>query len=144
MAHLHNLLNNRTNLIIFDKDGTLIDFHAMWATWLTDLAQRLELNIENEESKQTLLQFSMLNSQCSISRRLFQAMDFNFTTGRALASGRLAVEPIARLRELTVGVLREAGLSADVAERVVEETWRAPDPVALARPLADLPALFPA
>jgi len=61
-----------------------------------------------------------------------------------LAGGRLAVEPMARLRELTIGVLREAGLSAAVAERVVEEAWRAPDPVALARPLADLPALFTA
>jgi phosphoglycolate phosphatase len=51
---------------------------------------------------------------------------------------------MARLRDLTVAVLREAGLSVAAAERVVEETWRAPDPVALARPLADLPALFTA
>jgi phosphoglycolate phosphatase-like HAD superfamily hydrolase len=71
-------------------------------------------------------------------------MDFDPTAGRVLAGGRLAVEPMARLRELTVGVLREAGLSAAAAEQVVDETWRAPDPVALARPLADLPALFAA
>jgi phosphoglycolate phosphatase-like HAD superfamily hydrolase len=29
-------------LIIFDKDGTLIDFHAMWGRWMRELALRLE------------------------------------------------------------------------------------------------------
>ena len=28
--------------IIFDKDGTLIDFNAMWGDWITDLARHLE------------------------------------------------------------------------------------------------------
>jgi phosphoglycolate phosphatase len=118
----------------------------MWATWLTDFAQRLEFRIEHEALRQSspVDQCSMLNAQCSISGRLFQAMDFDATAGRVLAGGRLAVEPMARLRELTVGVLREAGLSVAGAERVVKETWRAPDPAALARPLADLPALFTA
>ena len=29
-------------LVIFDKDGTLIDFHAMWGGWAETLAERLE------------------------------------------------------------------------------------------------------
>ena len=29
-------------LIVFDKDGTLIEFHLMWGGWLEELARRLE------------------------------------------------------------------------------------------------------
>ena len=29
-------------LVIFDKDGTLIHFDAMWGGWVTELARRLE------------------------------------------------------------------------------------------------------
>ncbi len=30
----------RPKLIIFDKDGTLVCFHTMWAPWCTSLADR--------------------------------------------------------------------------------------------------------
>ena len=30
------------DLVVFDKDGTLIDFHAMWSGWARDLAAGLE------------------------------------------------------------------------------------------------------
>jgi phosphoglycolate phosphatase len=131
-------------LCIFDKDGTLIDFHAMWATWVTDLARQLEatstkLRIENDK-----LRNSSPQDQFSIPDRLFQAMDFDPASGRVIAGGRLAVEPMARLRALTVDVVCAAGLDPAAAEQAVEAAWRPPDPVALARPLADLPSLFAA
>ena len=49
--------------VLFDKDGTLIDFNAMWATWLIDLAGRLESRIENEgwRNNSNQGQFSILN-----------------------------------------------------------------------------------
>ena len=130
--------------IVFDKDGTLIDFNAMWATWLIDLARRLELRVENGalRTNSPQDQFSILNSQFSISEQLFQALDFDYQTGRVIPGGRFAVEPMARLRELTVEVLRAAGLPNLAAVQVVEDVWYLPDPVALARPLADLPAIF--
>ncbi|HTC85980.1 MAG TPA: hypothetical protein VK656_04720, partial [Candidatus Acidoferrum sp.] len=28
-------------LVVFDKDGTLIEFHAMWGGWTADLARDL-------------------------------------------------------------------------------------------------------
>jgi phosphoglycolate phosphatase len=124
-------------LCIFDKDGTLIDFNAMWAIWLIDLARRFEVKIENEE-----LRMNSSVDQFSISEQLFQALDFDYKTGRVIPGGRFAVEPMARLRELTVEVLRAAGLSGAAAAQIVEAVWYLPDPVALARPLADLPALF--
>ena len=31
----------KPKLVIFDKDGTLVCFHTMWAPWCTSLADRL-------------------------------------------------------------------------------------------------------
>ena len=108
----------------------------MWATWLTGLARRLELSIENARLRMDS------SPQFSIPERLFQAMDFDYKSGRVIPGGRLAVEPMARLHELTVEMLCAAGLPGATAARVVDDAWYFPDPVALARPLADLPALF--
>jgi phosphoglycolate phosphatase len=123
-------------LCIFDKDGTLIDFNAMWATWLIDLARQLqtacrELNRNPHDIRAH-----------EIPERLFRAMDVDATSGRVIPGGHFAVEPMARLREITVETLRTAGLGAGAAEQIVDQTWYLPDPVALARPLADLPAIF--
>ena len=49
---------------------------------------------------------------------------------------------MARLRDRTREVLLASGINEDDAERALEATWHAPDPVALARPLTDLRALF--
>jgi HAD superfamily hydrolase (TIGR01509 family) len=49
---------------------------------------------------------------------------------------------MARLRERTRALLIEAGATGRRADAALEEAWHAPDPVALARPLADLPELF--
>jgi phosphoglycolate phosphatase-like HAD superfamily hydrolase len=114
-------------LIIFDKDGTLIDFDAMWGAWVTDLARRLE----------SVAQFPITN-------RLFHMLGFDPVSGRVLADGRLAVTPMAILRGLTVDVLREAGLSSAVAEAATTAAWHEPDPVALAVPLTNLQSLFSA
>ncbi|XP_075262794.1 uncharacterized protein LOC142354402 isoform X2 [Convolutriloba macropyga] len=37
-----NRLNNPPELIIFDKDGTLVDFHSMWSPWLLQLVENFE------------------------------------------------------------------------------------------------------
>jgi phosphoglycolate phosphatase len=47
-----------------------------------------------------------------------------------------------QLRRLTVDVVSAAGREPYDAEAIVGRAWRPPDPVALAHPLADLPALF--
>ncbi len=113
------------DLVIFDKDGTLIDFDAMWGGWVTDLAQRLE---------------SIAGGP--VGEPLFRAMGFDPETGRTLGGAPLAVTPMALLRELTVDIVRETGRSQADAEDAVRRSWRAPDPVVLARPVTDLPALF--
>jgi phosphoglycolate phosphatase-like HAD superfamily hydrolase len=110
--------------VFFDKDGTLIDFHAMWAGWETELARRLEQA-----------------AGVPVSSRLFEAMGYDPATGRVVPGGPLAVWPMGALRNLTLAVLREA-LPAPAAEAALASAWLVPDPVALARPLADLGALF--
>lgn len=111
-------------LIIFDKDGTLIDFHAMWGNWLRQLARRLEVE-----------------TYLPIAVQLFKAMGFEAESGYIAPAGELAVTPMVGLERLTRQVLREVGASEAAIETVLARAWRNPDP-AEAQPLADLSALF--
>lgn len=112
-------------LVIFDKDGTLIDFNAMWGAWLTELAQKLEQAARR-----------------SIAAQLFSVLGFDPDSGRIDPYGHLAITPMAILQELTVEVIVKAALSGPAAEALVTAVWQPPDPVELAYPLADLPGLF--
>ena len=111
--------------IIFDKDGTLIDFDAMWGDWITELARHLEAA-----------------SYISIAPQLFQAIGFDPATGEVAPTGPLAIATMGEIRALADEVLRAAGLSPASAAAALQAGWYIPDPVALAKPLADLPALF--
>ena len=112
-------------LCIFDKDGTLIDFHAMWGGWIAELGRRLELA-----------------SGVAIAAELFHTVGFDAATGHVDPSGPLAIASMAELRDLAPLVLRAAGLPSAKAEQAAAEAWYIPDPVGLARPLANLPALL--
>jgi phosphoglycolate phosphatase-like HAD superfamily hydrolase len=112
-------------LIIFDKDGTLIDFHAMWGHWAIGLAERLERA-----------------SGRPLASQLYERFAFDPATGRIAPEGHLAITPVAGLHALVIQLLQDNGLSAAEAEQVLAQAWYQPDPVALARPLADLSTLF--
>jgi len=112
-------------LIVFDKDGTLIDFHGMWGEWALQLGR----DLERETGR-------------AISASLLERYGVNARTKRTLAHGLLAATPMPRIREVTVGIVEAAGVPAAEAERAVAVAWRAPDPVSLARPLADLSTLL--
>ena len=112
-------------LVIFDKDGTLIDFGTMWAGWAESLAE----NLRDETGR-------------DVTAPLFAMLGYDPVDRVVRAGGGLAATPMARLRERTAGVLLEAGLSRDAAEDAVATAWHAPDPVGLANPLGDVAALF--
>ncbi len=112
-------------LVIFDKDGTLIDFHAMWSGWVEALARDLEGSAGQP-----------------IGRPLFTMMGYDPIAGRAHVGGGLISTPMARLRDLTATVLVDAGLTVEAAELALRSAWQSPDSVVLARPLTDLAALF--
>ncbi len=96
----------------------------MWAGWEIELVRRLEDS-----------------TGIAVSARLFDAMGYDPATGEVAPGGPLAVGPMAALHDLAVEVLREV-MPGPVAEAAVAAAWLVPDPVALARPLADLGALF--
>jgi phosphoglycolate phosphatase len=113
------------DLVIFDKDGTLIEFHAMWSAWAVRLADDLE--------RATGL---------AIRVPLYAMLGYDDPSGRAVGGGRLAATPMARIREATAAVLRDAGVAEDAIGTALETAWHPPDPVALARPVTDLGVLF--
>jgi len=124
---------SKYQLVIFDKDGTLIHFDAMWGAWVTELARRLE-------AETRFLGGNRVSE--SVTDRLFREMGFDPISGRVLAHGKLAATPNARLRDLTVDMLRGMGLASEAAAAAVTAAWHIPDPVTLARPFTDLRALF--
>jgi HAD superfamily hydrolase (TIGR01509 family) len=113
------------DLVVFDKDGTIIEFGAMWSGWAVALAESLRTATGRP-----------------VQGALFAMLGYDPATGAISPHGGLAATPMARLRDRTSEILVDAGLDAAEAERALEEAWHAPDPVALARPIGDLPALF--
>ena len=113
------------DLVIFDKDGTIIEFGSMWSGWAVKLAETLHAE-----------------TALPIEAPLFAMLGYDTATGTVLPGGGLAATPMARLRERTRDVLVAEGLDEAGAERALHAAWHAPDPVALARPIGDLPGLF--
>jgi phosphoglycolate phosphatase len=111
--------------IIFDKDGTLIDFDAMWGGWVVYLAEQLHLD-----------------SGLNVREALCIAMGYDDENKKVLAHGKLAATPMHLLYRLTVEVMQSFGLTAKEAESAVEKAWCIPDPVILAKPFTDTRALF--
>ena len=113
------------DVVIFDKDGTLIDFHAMWGGWARELGTRLEAAVRRP-----------------VAADVFTAIGFDPSTGRVAAGGPLASATMAGIEDVVAAVLRRWCPSVAAARRATEAAWFVPDPVALAVPLTDLPALF--
>lgn len=115
----------KAQAIIFDKDGTLIDFDAMWGGWVVYLAEQLHLA-----------------SGLDVREPLCIAMGYDDGNKKVLAHGKLAATPMHLLYRLTVEVMQSLGLNAEKAEKVVEEGWCIPDPVILAKQFTDTRVLF--
>ena len=123
---LHPALDG-IDLVVFDKDGTLISFEAMWAGWARRLGARLE----------------------DVTRRpvagdVFSAIGFDPVGDRVLPGGPLAIDTMAGIEARIGAVLRRWCPSIPAARRALADAWFEPDPVELAVPLADLVGLFDA
>jgi phosphoglycolate phosphatase len=115
------------DLLIFDKDGTLIEFHLMWGPWVEELAVRLEAA-----------------TGLPLREGLYPLLGLDRATGRVEAHGLMAATPMRRLREVVERYVSDAGAGPAAAAEAVASAWHAPDPVALAQPVTDLKALLPA
>jgi phosphoglycolate phosphatase-like HAD superfamily hydrolase len=113
------------DLVIFDKDGTLIEFHRMWGGWVDELAGRLEAA-----------------TGLTLRAGLYEILGVDPETGVVYWHGLLAATPMARIREAIEAFVAAAGAGADGARAAVHAAWQAPDPVLLAHPVTDLRALF--
>jgi len=122
MARIENF---KPQAIIFDKDGTLIDFDVMWGGWTIHMAEQLRLA-----------------SGIDVRQALCLAMGYDEQKNKVLANSALASNPMARLYDLTVKVMHSQGLDKQEAMKVVEKAWCIPDPVILAKPLTDMRVLF--
>jgi phosphoglycolate phosphatase len=123
---LHPVLDG-IDLVVFDKDGTLISFDAMWDGWARDLGTRLELATRRP-----------------VAGDVFTTIGFDPVANRILPGGPLALGTMGELEELVGAVLRRWCPSVSAARRILAEAWFEPDPVATAVPLADLRAVFTA
>jgi phosphoglycolate phosphatase-like HAD superfamily hydrolase len=112
------------DVVIFDKDGTLVDFDAMWGGWARQLGERLEAAARRP-----------------VAPDVFAAIGFDPSSGRVAGGGPLATSTMAAIEDTVATVLRRWCPSVAAARRATEDAWFVPDP-ALAVPLADLPALF--
>jgi phosphoglycolate phosphatase-like HAD superfamily hydrolase len=99
----------------------------MWGGWARQLGTRLEASARRP-----------------VSPDVFAAIGFDPTTGRVAAGGPLASATMAGIQDVVEAVLRRWCPSVSAARRATEAAWYVPDAVALATPLADLPALFDA
>jgi phosphoglycolate phosphatase-like HAD superfamily hydrolase len=122
---MNAIKNFKPQAIIFDKDGTLIDFDVMWGGWTIHLAEQLH-------------KVSGLN----VREALCLAMGYDLTTKNVLANSLLASNPMARLYDATIGVMQSYGFGERDATKIVEQVWCIPDPVILAHPFTDTRALF--
>jgi phosphoglycolate phosphatase len=122
---MHVLKNFKAQAIIFDKDGTLIDFDAMWGDWTLQLADRLQASVNLD-----------------IRQALCDCFGYDITRRKILPDGKLTCTSMWRLRELMVEVAKSLGVSAAEAAQVVERVWFVPDPVSLAKPFTNIHKLF--
>jgi phosphoglycolate phosphatase-like HAD superfamily hydrolase len=125
VAPMQLLKNFNAEVIIFDKDGTLIDFDFMWGTWTLQLAERLQ-TVTGLDARQAL---------CA-------SYGYDLARRKILPDGKLTCTPMWRLREMMTEVAQSLGLSGRSARRAVEQAWFVPDPVNLARPFTDIQMLF--
>ncbi len=121
-----NLLKNfKAEAIIFDKDGTLIDFDAMWGGWTIQLTDRLQ--------KTTGL---------DIREKLCSAFGYDLQDHKIISDGKITCTPMWELREIMIETIMSLGVSHPDAELATDKAWHVPDPVSLAKPFTNLKTLF--
>lgn len=118
---------NLPALIIFDKDGTLIDFQSTWTPWLMALAKSLEADCK-----------------FNVSQPLYDIMGFCEKTSTLSDSSLLAYASMDVIKEEIKGMLLKNGCEAKNVEGLLRKCWKechsnnTKQPI----PTTDLPSLF--
>lgn len=118
------------DLIIFDKDGTLFDFHAMWLYLFERFVHALRDRFGVEEK---------------VVEDLYDTMGVERESRRIDPLGPLALATGVEIDALLAGVLYRHGWPWDQAQDLVRKTWEAagtPDLRELSRPIGELRQFF--
>ena len=113
------------DLVVFDKDGTLLDFHAMWGGWAIELGKRLDGATRRP-----------------VAGDVFATIGFDPTSGRVRAGAPLAVATMGEIQEMVAAVIRRWCPSVAAARQAVEPAWFIPDPWPAPSRWPTCPALF--
>lgn len=114
-------------LVIFDKDGTLIDFQQMWGRWAIGFAERMSVAIGHD-----------------VRAAFAEAYGYDPATAHIDPTGRLAIAGMAHMQQVAVQIVVPHGVSVANAYVMVQQAWQPPDPTREAVPLVDVLALFTA
>jgi HAD superfamily hydrolase (TIGR01509 family) len=119
------------DLVIFDKDGTLIDFAHVWVQSTVAGVDHLMAAVRGDDA---------------LRRDLYRSVGYDPQTGRADGTGPLATAPTAKLYTIAATVLYQHGFDWDEAEARVKEAFEAAMtsiPLSeLVLPLTDVKALM--
>ncbi|MFM7679141.1 MAG: HAD family hydrolase [Roseiflexaceae bacterium] len=121
------MLTHAPALVIFDKDGTLIDFQHMWGQWAHAFAIRLSQALGHDVYLQVATAYA-----------------FDASSGYIDPRGPLAIATMATMQQMAVLIVAPYCASQAAALQLVQHAWQPPDPTREAQPLADLVALFTA
>jgi len=121
----------RVRLIVFDKDGTLFDFHHLWTTWS---ARYLRLAVAGQTDEEHLY------------KALCEGLGYNTRTERVLHDSPLSVVPTSDLSLTVATVLYGQGLgwtkATALAEQALEHAVSEFDLTAAVRPIGNIAGLF--
>lgn len=119
------MLTHPPRLVIFDKDGTLIDFQKMWGSWAVQFAERLSQQLAVD-----------------IRHDILDAFGVDPHTIRIDPQGALSISPLATMQQLTVHRIMPYCQDLAQAYHVVQQLWIPPDPTVNVVPIGDIAALF--
>ena len=114
----------KPNLVIFDKDGTLVCFHTMWTPWCTSLAQRMNRVTGRDMSAQ-----------------VYDVLGYDHAE-KKVRIGALAENTHPQIKDKIEEMLITEKLEPRLAKEVVKKTWKdTPEDMAI-KMTANLPVLF--
>lgn len=119
------MLPRPPRLVIFDKDGTLIDFQRMWGQWAVAFAERLSQQIA-VDVRHDILRIYGVDPQSL----------------RIDPQGALSISPMATMQQMAVSHIMPYCSDMVQAYQIVQQAWQPPDPTVNVYPLADIAQLF--
>jgi phosphoglycolate phosphatase len=115
-------------LVVFDKDGTLIDFKFMWGKWGHAIVDKMEQGGHLDK----------IGTQ-----RLEDALGYSRLSRKVASTSALCCTPMHEIEDICINVVAShRNLSNTDAHEIVKQVWHMPDVRVDTRALTDLPALF--